>query len=319
MEITNDIIEMTLDKIANRYGIRPDLDLIKLDDDKTRHILKQGLYFCVTDFDRNYLPNSILTNRELYGKYISTLTYKSAYLKAHYPVEFMTTAISNLEIFEGVLELFFDECKKLDIAILKPSILKSNISFEPLDDNVILYGFIGLQIAPYKMEGILSEREKANFGTFEEFLQRLQLTSLDSEDISVLIKSGALDDFGYSRKAMLRNTQLQENVYTFSDEHKKLSEYDASSLIAMELQATKTSFTKELGMAMEDEEDMIQKIAQENGIHLSRGAILELKRHMPTSQYELEFDMLRLDAYASLADLKINSTMIENYYSKGNE
>lgn len=319
MKITNNIIEITLDKIVDRHDIRLDLDSIKLDDNKTRHILKQGLHFCVTDFDTNYLPDSILTDRELYGKYLSTLTYKSAYLKAHYPVEFMTTAISNLEIFEGVLELFFDECKKLDIAILKPSILKSNISFKPLDDNAILYGFIGLQIAPYKMECILSERERANFGTFEEFLQRLHITPLDSEDISALIKSGALDDFGYSRKAMLRNTQTQENVYTLSDEHKKLSEYDASSLIAMELQATKTFFTKELGITMEDEEDMIQKIAQENGIHLSRGAILELKRHMPKSQYELEFDMLRLDAYASLANLKINSTMVENYYSKDNK
>ena len=312
MKITNDIIEKTLDDISRRCGVNIDLDSAELGDKETKSILAGGLFFCATDFDISYLPSQILTDKELYGKYLSTLTYKCAYLKAHYTADFMANAISNSEIFEDTLGYFFDECSQLGIKILKPSILRSKMNFECMDKNTILYGFIGLQIPHYKLEEMLFERDSVGFETFESFVKSVEDMSFSKEEIEILIKSGSLDDFGHSRRAMLRYLLNQNPENSSFSEYDTLPEYAADSLSQMEMDTAKVSFSS----AKDGDEKMVQKMALENGIELSKNALSAFKKYGPKNQYELERDMLRLDSFATLKNSKINSVIIAAYYAK---
>ncbi len=313
MKITNDIIEKTLDDISCRYGVNIDLDSTVLGDEETKSILARGLFFCTTDFDISYLPSQILTDKELYGKYLSTLTYKCAYLKAHYSADFMANAISNSEIFEDTLECFFDECKQLGIKILKPSILHSKMNFEYIDENTIGYGFMGLQIPHYKLEEMLLERDSASFETFESFVRIMEALSFDKEELEILVKSGSLDGFGHSRRAMLRYLLEIEPTSLSLDKYDTLPEYAANSLSQMEMVVTKLSFDS---VENTDNETILQNMALENGIELSRNTLSAFKKYGSQNQYELEQDMLRLDTFAKLKGGKINSVMIATYYGK---
>jgi DNA polymerase-3 subunit alpha len=130
------------------------------------------------------------------------ISYQTAYLKANFPVEFLVASM-NLESDDTEkINIFVQEAKALKIEIIPPNINRSETYFS-IDDNKILYGLGCLKSIGHKaMEEIITIRNKGQFKDIFDFAARCSATGPGKKHFEKLIKSGAFDIFGHSRKQL---------------------------------------------------------------------------------------------------------------------
>jgi DNA polymerase III subunit alpha len=135
------------------------------------------------------------------------LAYHTAYLKTHYPVEFMAALLtSEISKPENVVK-YISECREMEIAVEPPNVQISDADFTP-DGAVIRFGLTAIKnVGRNAIESILTARAKLQaeaqrgFGSLWEFCEVVDLRLLNKRVIESLIKAGALDSFG--RRAQL--------------------------------------------------------------------------------------------------------------------
>jgi DNA polymerase-3 subunit alpha len=156
------------------------------------------------------------------------ISYQTAYLKAHYPVEFMAGLLSNEINNTDKISVFVGECKRMGICILPPDINKSGLKFMPetvagigdagpaargLQTGVagagitdpgykaIRYGLAAIKhVGETAMESVIREREeRGEFISLEDFCARLDSRVANRKMLESLVKSGALDFVGKDR------------------------------------------------------------------------------------------------------------------------
>ncbi len=136
----------------------------------------------------------------------TVLSYRTAYLKCHYPAEFyaanLTNEITNSDNFKKYLEYV----KSRGIRILTPDINKSDLFFN-VSGGDIVYGLAGLKGLGEKIvDLILKEREENGpYKDFLDFLRRSDSKVASKNTIEALVYGGAFDTFGYNRPTLLAN------------------------------------------------------------------------------------------------------------------
>ena len=137
------------------------------------------------------------------------VAYQTAYLKAHYPVEFMAALMTSIIDNTDKLLEYISECRRLGIGILKPDINKSYQSFM-VEDGSIRYGLLAIKnVGKGLVDSIVNERTRnGDFKGFNEFYSRMPHSNeLNRRAIENIIKSGAMDSFNLTRKTMLQNIE----------------------------------------------------------------------------------------------------------------
>src|SRR5712672_67078 len=147
------------------------------------------------------------------------ISYQTAYLKAHYPVEFMAGLLSNEINNTEKISVFVGECKRMGISILPPDINKSGLKFTPenvagIDDagtgitdpgfNAIRYGLAAIKnVGEAAMAMAIRERdERGEFSSLEDFCSRLDSRVANRKMLESLIKAGAFDFLGRDRSEL---------------------------------------------------------------------------------------------------------------------
>ena len=141
------------------------------------------------------------------------ITYQTAYLKTYYEHEFMAAMLtSETSKIESVAK-YIDEVKSLNNDIVPPhvKITENDIGVGEFEgEKKIIFGLSaikGLGDAP--IENIIQEREKNGaYKSLEDFIARVDFSKLTKRSLEPLIKSGGLDNLGYSRKSMLENIDV---------------------------------------------------------------------------------------------------------------
>lgn len=139
----------------------------------------------------------------------AVVSYRTAYLKAYYPTEFMAAMLNsflgNLDKVPGYIE----ECKRLAIKILKPDINKSYTKFT-VDQNQIRFGLGSIKnVGTAAVDEIVAERTKrGEFKDFSDFCERIKETSVNKKCIESLIKAGAFDEMGQTRKTLMASYEI---------------------------------------------------------------------------------------------------------------
>lgn len=140
----------------------------------------------------------------------AVLAYQTAYLKAHYPAEFMAAVMSaELDNTDRLVTLK-DDCRKQNLRILAPAINKSAYAFSVADEHSILYGLGAIKgVGRAVVEAVIDEREaRGPFRSLLEFCRRVDHDKINRRALLAMIKSGAMDEFGMSRRAL--SEQLEE-------------------------------------------------------------------------------------------------------------
>jgi DNA polymerase-3 subunit alpha len=138
----------------------------------------------------------------------ATIAYQTAYLKAHFPVEFMAAALtSEKNDVERVANLI-DECKNLKIEVLPPNINESLKNFTVVPKkNEIRFGLLAIKnVGEGVIDAITEERKNEKFKSIGNFLTKVNSKDLNKKSLESLIKSGAFDEFA-ERNQLLHNLE----------------------------------------------------------------------------------------------------------------
>jgi DNA polymerase-3 subunit alpha len=130
------------------------------------------------------------------------IAYRTAYLKAHYPVEFMAALLSaDMDNTEKVVS-FINECRDMDIEILPPDINESMREFT-VSGKSIRFGLEAVKgVGGSAIEAIISVRNEGSFTSLFDFCSRCDSRRVNKKVIESLIKAGALDSFGSRAQLM---------------------------------------------------------------------------------------------------------------------
>jgi len=167
---------------------------------KVEEIFSQMSFFAEYGFNKSHST--------AYG----VLAYQTAYLKAHFPVYFMSANLSSeaekTSTYSKVIQ-YISEARKMGIDVLPPDINKSAEGFRVETRSSIRFGLKGLKnVGPSAISSILVTRKKeGEFKNYSDFITRIDLTKVNKAVLESLIKSGAMDCFKIKRRAMFDSVE----------------------------------------------------------------------------------------------------------------
>ncbi len=133
----------------------------------------------------------------------ATIAFRTAYLKAHYPVEFMTALLtaesrgSTGPQKNEKVSIAVAECRRLKITVLGPNVNSSGADFIIEDNTKIRFGLSAIKnVGSAAISTILEARNKKKFDSIEDFCSRVDLSKVNKKTLESLIKAGAFDVFG---------------------------------------------------------------------------------------------------------------------------
>lgn len=142
------------------------------------------------------------------------LSYRTAYLKANYPVEFMAALLSADLGNADKVSHFVDECAAMTIPVLGPDVNESRENFTPVyseshPDGSIRFGMAAIKgVGDSAAQSIIREREERGaFSSFRDFAERIDTKAVNKRVIECLIKTGGFDSLNEKRSFLLDNLE----------------------------------------------------------------------------------------------------------------
>ncbi len=131
------------------------------------------------------------------------VSYQTAYLKAHYPVEYMAALLTSVKNHKDNKPLYLNECRRLGIPVLPPDVNESDADFTPRGDEILF----GLSAVRGVGEGIVEQivaarREHGRFTDFRDFCAKVDGGVLNKRTLENLVLAGAFRSLGHTRKGL---------------------------------------------------------------------------------------------------------------------
>ena len=192
----------------------------------------------------------------------AVVSYQTAYLKCHYPKQYMAALMTSVLDSAGKISGYIAECKELGIPVLPPDINHSHDNFT-VDGDAIRFGLGAVKnVGRGLIRSMVAKRaEGGPFKSLEDFLQRMDEGELNKRAVENFIKCGAMDCFGYHRSELLavydqmmdsvsasrkKNLEGQMGLFAMLDEDDKaaqipipkLAELKKADLMTMEKETT---------------------------------------------------------------------------------
>ena len=135
------------------------------------------------------------------------ITYQTAFLKAHYPLEFLAALFTSEINNPTTLTKHIQEAREDGVVLLPPSINDSDRNFT-VEGNQLRFGLAGVKnVGDNAIRAIIDARKKGHFNSFSNFLERINLTKVNKKVIESLIQAGALDNLGLARARLLNGLE----------------------------------------------------------------------------------------------------------------
>src|SRR6201747_2706411 len=141
------------------------------------------------------------------------ISYRTAYLKANYPAEYMAAVISSVMSTKDKVPFFVNRCEEMGIEVLPPDVNSSDHSFV-VNEKAIRFGLDAVKnVGHSAVEAILRAREEAGpLASIWDFCERVDCRAVNKRAIECLIKCGALDSTGDTRKGMLETLPAAQSA-----------------------------------------------------------------------------------------------------------
>ena len=134
------------------------------------------------------------------------LSYQTAWLKVHYPADFMAAVLSSdMDKTDKVVTLI-DEAKAMDLKVLPPDVNHSDFQFTVPDPRTIRYGLGAVKgVGEGAVASLMEERKTRPFADLANLCQRLDLQKANRRTLEALIKAGCMDSFGHTRATLMES------------------------------------------------------------------------------------------------------------------
>ncbi len=189
------------------------------------------------------------------------ITFETSYLKAYYPKEFMSALLTSEADNTDKVVKYVDEVKRLGITLRPPSATESLIAFAPKEsgeEQAILFGLGAIKgVGSKAIESLIEARDEKPFTDLNDFIARIDTGKVNKRVLEALIKSGAMDSFGYSRRTLLDNIE---------------------KIVAAGADAARAQKMAENSLFGDSEEMMSVNIELENGEEYDAKTILQLEK-----------------------------------------
>jgi len=160
------------------------------------------------------LAERVWTDIEKFGEYAfnkshaaayATLSYQTAYLKAHYPLEYMAAVLTSHQGKTENIVKYVAECNRAGMHVLPPDVNSSRKDFTAVPGQGIRFGLAGIRgVGEGVVESIIATREEGGpFSSLHDFCTRVDMRQSNKKTIEALIKAGAFDSTGYTRKHLM--------------------------------------------------------------------------------------------------------------------
>ncbi|MBX7094402.1 MAG: DNA polymerase III subunit alpha [Flavobacteriales bacterium] len=180
--------------------------------------------------------NKIWTDWEAFASYAfnkshstcyAYVAYQTAYLKAHYPAEYMASVLTHNMSDIKKVTFFMEECRRMKIPVLGPSVNESELKFTVNDSGAIRFGLGAIKgVGENAVEAIVQTRKtEGKYSSIFDFTRRIDLRAANKKTLENLALAGAFDDFGISRSAFFfdegdNNTFLSKAI-KFGSNHQE--------------------------------------------------------------------------------------------------
>jgi DNA polymerase III subunit alpha len=226
------------------------------------------------------------------------VAYQTAYLKAHYPSEYMAAVLNNQNNMEKIT-FFMEECRRMGVEVLGPDINESDMAFAVNKKGQIRFGLTGIKgVGEKAVESIIEERnERGPYKSVYDFARRSNVRSLTKKSYENMVYGGAFDEFKISRSRFFAKTENGlltgiERLVKYANDYQNTQNSSQSSLFG----GSVASYIPEPPMPEAEEWPLIEKLKYEKeviGIYLTGH---------PLDNYKVELDRY---CNANVSDLKI--------------
>ncbi len=226
------------------------------------------------------------------------VAYQTAYLKAHYPSEYMAAVLNNQNNMEKIT-FFMEECRRMGVEVLGPDINESDLAFAVNSKGQVRFGLTGVKgVGDKAVESIIEERvERGPYKSVYDFARRSNTRSITRKAYENLVYGGAFDEFGLNRAQFFAKTENGtltgiERLIKFANDYQNTQNSSQSSLFG----GSVASYIPEPVMPDADEWALIEKLKYEKeviGIYLTGH---------PLDNYKVEMEKF---CNTTIADLKM--------------
>src|SRR3954453_23395551 len=151
----------------------------------------------------NYIANGIVSHNSHAACY-GLISYRTAWLKANYPAEYMAALISSVMSTKDKVPFFVSRCEEMGIEVLPPDVNESGHDFQVIGGN-IRFGLDAVKnVGAAAVDAVLKAREEGGpFTSIWDFCERVDCRAVNKQAIESLVRCGALESTGASRTGML--------------------------------------------------------------------------------------------------------------------
>lgn len=185
------------------------------------------------------------------------LSYRTAYLKANYPLQFMVALLNSVKDNTDKVALYLQECREMGIEVLPPDINESGYDFTPADGSV-RFGLGAIKnVGQSAIETIVEARKEGEFKSLYDFCRRTDLGRVNHRVLESLVKAGAFASMGFKRSQLMAIMEqtfqralsqrkardqgqkslfggMEEQIFSCDIEVPEIEEFPAQELLRME-------------------------------------------------------------------------------------
>ena len=210
------------------------------------------------------------------------VAYQTAYLKCHYPVEYLSALLSSVADRQDQTQLYIEEAQKYGIKILPPDINKSYLEYTP-DGNDIRFGLAAIKgVGVNVVNAIIAEREEnGDYKNIFDFCKRIDQKFVNKKSLEGLIKSGAFTNIEKSRKQLLDNLEYILSSTARASKEKAMGQVSLFAALPENNEFESAQF--QLGGSDEEYPDkIIQQFEKEFlGFYVTSHPLFSIRKNLP--------------------------------------
>ena len=209
------------------------------------------------------------------------ISYRTAYLKAHYPLEYYAALLSSVMGNNGKVAEYIQDCGKQHIQVTPPDINESTDDFS-VQGNHIRFGLVGIKHIGFSfVENLIRERHNKPYTSFIDFVERMLPYGLTKQQSTALISVGAFDSLGIDRNTLLSSVEEIHNKLSELRDRNLSGQTDLFSILEEDEAPAKLEFVFPECEPLSSKHKL--QLEKENiGIYLSGSLLDDYSSHIAT-------------------------------------